>query len=85
MNLELWHAIAAIAVILNLSITIFIARRDDMDRFQKAAQITIAWLIPILAAIGLWLFHRSNDDNSPGSGPFGGGPRDSIGVQSSGD
>jgi len=35
--------------------------RDDLESFQKFAQIIIVWLIPLIAAIGIWVFHRSND------------------------
>lgn len=72
-------------VVLNLSVSILIVRRDDLDSFQKAAQIAMVWTIPFIAAIGLWLFHRSNDDNNPGGGPIGGGPNDSIGGHVGGD
>lgn len=72
-------------VVLNLSVSILIVRRADLDSFQKAAQIGIVWIIPVIAAIGLWFFHRSNDDNNSGGGPIGGGPNDSIGVHVGGD
>ena len=83
--MEDWYFIFLVFSVLNIVVSIFIARRDDLDRFQKSAQIIIVWLIPFIAAIGLWLFHRSNDDDSSGGGPIGGGPSDSIGVQVSGD
>ena len=37
----------------------------------------MVWLIPIIGAIGLWSFNRSNDNDSTGSGPLGGGSNDS--------
>ena len=66
-------------VTLNILVSIFIARRADLDSFQKGAQVTMVWLIPFIAAVGLWLFHRSIDDKRRGVGPIGGGPNDSIG------
>ena len=72
-------------VALNLSVSILIVRRADFDLFQKAAQIAMVWIIPFIAAIGLWLFYRSNDDNRQGGGSGGGGPNDSIGVHVGGD
>ena len=69
----------------NILVSIFIARRSDLDSFQKCAQVTMVWLIPLIAAIGLWLLHRSNDSNRRGGGSIGGGPNDSIGVHVSGD
>ena len=83
--MEIWHLLVLAVLALNIIVSIFIARRDDLDTFQKTAQIVIVWLIPFIAAIGLWLFHRGNDDNSSGGGPIGGGPSDSIGVQASSD
>ncbi|KKD61698.1 hypothetical protein RN22_04455 [Grimontia sp. AD028] len=82
--MEDWYFIFLVLSVLNIVVSIFIARRDDLDRFQKSAQIIIVWFIPFIAAIGLWLFHRSNDDDSSGGGPIGGGSSDSIGVQVSG-
>jgi hypothetical protein len=81
MKLEIWHIILLTACILNVAVSIVISRRNSLDRFQKISQIVIVWLIPFIAGIGLWLFHRNDDDNSSGSGPIGGGPSDSIGTQ----
>jgi len=81
MKFEIWHIILLVAFILNVVVSIFIFRRDSLDRFQKISQIVIVWLIPFIAAIGIWLFHRSDEDDSPGSGPIGGGSSDSIGAQ----
>ncbi|GAA6146024.1 hypothetical protein NBRC116585_21420 [Thalassolituus maritimus] len=83
--MEIWTFIFLSWVVLNLSVSILIVRRADLDSFQKAAQIAIVWIIPVIAAIGLWLFHRSNDDSNPGGGPIGGGPNDSIAVHVGGD
>ena len=33
-------------VVLNLLVSILIVRRSDLDSFQKAAQITMVWIIP---------------------------------------
>ncbi len=83
--MEIWVFILLSLVVLNLSVSILIVRRPDLDSFQKVAQIAMVWVIPVIAAIGLWLFHRSNDDDNPGGGPIGGGPNDSIGVHVGGD
>ena len=83
--MEIWAFIFLSLVVLNLSVSILIVKRADLDSFQKAAQIAIVWIIPVIAAVGLWLFHRSKDDNNAGGGPIGGGPNDSIGVHVGGD
>ena len=74
---------AGTLLILNLYVSIFLLRRDDLEPIQKALQIVIVWLIPFFGAIGLWLFNRSQDDdnNKPGKRSFGGGANDSIGAQ----
>jgi hypothetical protein len=46
---------------MNFIVTIFLLRRDDLEPFQKGAQIFIVWLIPVIAGIGIWQFHRSQD------------------------
>ncbi len=85
MEFEIWYVIAGIAILLNIIVSIFLARRDDLETFQKGAQIFIVWLIPFFAAIGLWLLNRSQDAPARSSKSFGGGPQDSDGVGSSGD
>jgi formate hydrogenlyase subunit 3/multisubunit Na+/H+ antiporter MnhD subunit len=55
----------AIAAILNIAVSIFIARRDDLEKSQKAWQILIIWLVPYIAAIGLWLVNRGHDIKRP--------------------
>ena len=66
--------VVLIAVLLNIAASVFLARRKDLDKTQKTFQIVIVWLIPFLAAIGLWLLNRSHDDKT-GAEPkaFGGG------------
>ena len=81
MKFEIWHIILLVAFILNVAVSIYISRRDSLDRFQKISQTVIVWLIPFIAAIGIWLFHRSDEDGSSGIGPLGGGSSDSIGTQ----
>ncbi len=88
MNSDMWYAIIITLCLLNLFVSIFIAKRDDLERFQKIAQIIIVWLIPVIGAIALWSFNRSNDDddNKPDKGAFGGGSSgDNISATSAGD
>ncbi len=46
-----------------------------METTQRVVQILIVWLIPLLGALGLYLFHKSQDDyvSIPFKGKFGGG------------
>lgn len=85
MEFEIWYVIVGIAILLNVCVSVFLIRRDDLEMFQKAAQISFVWLIPFFAAIGLWLLNRSYDAPAPSTKSFGGGPRDSGAVDSSGD
>lgn len=85
MEFELWYVIVGIAILLNIVVSVFLARRDDLESFQKGAQIFIVWLIPFFAAIGLWLLNRSQDAPIRSTKSFGGGPQYSSGVSSSGD
>ncbi|MDP5460658.1 hypothetical protein [Alishewanella sp. SMS8] len=85
MEFEIWYLVVGIAILLNIVVSIFLARRDDLETFQKGAQIFIVWLIPFFAAIGLCLFHRSQDAPTKKHKNFGEGPRDGIAGGSSGD
>ena len=74
-----------ILFILNIIVSIYLYKRDDLDQLQKVVQIVVVWLIPFVGAISLWLFNRGHDeDNKPSSGSFGGGSS-SGGVTSGGD
>ena len=46
-----------------------------METTQRVVQILSVWLIPFLGALGLYLFHKSQDDyvSIPFKGKFGGG------------
>lgn len=64
-----------VIVVLNVTVSIYLCKRYDLEYFQKVAQIIVVWLIPFVGAIGLWLFNRNqdNDTNKPSGGSFGGG------------
>ncbi|MCF2860146.1 hypothetical protein L1286_21935 [Pseudoalteromonas sp. SMS1] len=68
----------------NLLMSVFIAKRNDLEIIQKAVQIIIIWLIPIFGATGLWLFYRSQDQESihTSKRPFGGGSAGNSGMGS---
>jgi hypothetical protein len=78
MEFKIWYLVVGIAILLNIVVSIFLARRDDLETFQKGAQIFIVWLIPFFAAIGLWLLNRSQDAPTKKHKSFGGGSNDSI-------
>jgi hypothetical protein len=63
MSAETLWIIIGMWILLNFVVTIYICKRDDLNRFQKVAQSILVWLIPIFAAIGLWVFHRNSDKN----------------------
>jgi hypothetical protein len=85
MEFKIWYLVVGIAILLNIVVSIFLARRDDLETFQKGAQIFIVWLIPFFAAIGLWLLNRSQDAPIKKHKTFGEGPRNGIAGGSSGD
>lgn len=85
MVFELWHVVLIVASVLNVLVSVFLFKRDDLEPFQKGAQVLIVWLIPFVAAIGLWMFNKSNDVEVTSKKEFGGGPQDSSGAGSSGD
>ncbi len=61
MEFKIWYAVVTSIVLMNLIVTIFLLRRDDLEPFQKGAQLFIVWLIPVIAGIGIWQFYRSQD------------------------
>ena len=71
--------------LLNLFVSIYIIRRDDLENFQKFAQTLIVWIIPLLGATALWMFHYNSDNPKPTKRRIvGGGPVDSSGVSQGG-
>ena len=53
MESKVFYGIIAFVGVLNLMVSIYIARRGDLEPFQKKAQIILIWLIPLIAAIGI--------------------------------
>ena len=64
MSIEIVWIISSIYTLLSLLVTLLILKRDDLEPVQKIAQSIMVWLIPFVAAIGIWLFFRSEDRNS---------------------
>jgi len=83
-SLFMIYAALAIYIAISLAVSVFLAKRDDLDNVQKTAQIVLVWLIPYIAAIALWQFHKSQDLPIKKHSEFGGGPRDSSGDGSDG-
>ena len=79
MDVEILYVVMAILFILNASVSVFLMKRDDLDTFQKGAQMLLVWLVPFLAAIGVWLLNRSQDIQATRAKNLGGGVSDSIG------
>ncbi len=82
-----WITLVVLAL-LNILVSILLVNRDDLEAFQKAAQIVIVWLVPFLGAMGVWWFHHSQDKNAimPANRSFGGGAGgESSSYTSSGD
>lgn len=61
MNFEILSVIICIVFCINIYVSIYLIKRDDIDSFQKKSQIILVWLIPILASVALLLFYRSQD------------------------
>ncbi|MCG7639838.1 hypothetical protein [Alteromonas sp. CNT1-28] len=60
-------------LVLSIAVSVFLAKREDLDSVQKIAQIIIAWLIPIIGAVALWQFNKSQDQPTKKYSEFGGG------------
>ena len=71
-------------LVLSLAVSVFLVKRDDLDNVQKVFQILLVWLIPYFAAIGLWLFNKSQDQPIKQFSEFGGGVQDSNNAGSDG-
>lgn len=85
-SMTYWLVFLVITLILNTYTSFYLSRRDDLETSQKVAQVILVWLIPLISAICLLLFYKSQDDeNDPDKGSFGGGPSNSIGTSHSGD
>lgn len=71
-------------IVLSICTTIFLITREELEPFQKGAQIFIVWLIPYFAATGLWLLNREPTLSKKAVKEFGGGVQDS-GISSGSD
>ena len=85
MDFDILYIVIGVVLLLNLLVSVYLLRNDELEPFQKGAQILIVWLIPFIAAIGLWLFHRNDEVEAKKYKEFGGGSRDHSGISSGGD
>jgi len=51
-------AIGTIAVA-NIGVSLLVIKCPMFSSFQKAAQCSIVWLVPLFGAVGIWAFVRS--------------------------
>jgi len=73
MELNYFYIGFGVIVLLNVIVSILLIKRDDLEVFQKVVQVILVWLIPFFAAVGLWLFYRSQDKPKSIPKSFGGG------------
>ncbi|GLX76714.1 hypothetical protein tinsulaeT_00540 [Thalassotalea insulae] len=51
----------SILVIINIAVSLFLFRRDDLEKFQKVGQTIVVWLIPFVGAVIMWVFNRNQE------------------------
>jgi hypothetical protein len=61
MDIEYLISLAVALFLLNVAVSVFLIRRDDLERFQKVAQAFIVWLVPIVGAIFVWRLNKKYD------------------------
>lgn len=61
MELNYFYIGFSVIALLNVIVSALLIKRDDLEVFQKVMQVILVWLIPLFAAVGLWLFYRSQD------------------------
>jgi phosphate/sulfate permease len=72
-------AAIGIALLINIAVSVMIARRDNFEKAQKVLQVLLVWLIPFLGGIIVWAILRSITYEPPKkpNKEFGSGPQDS--------
>ena len=76
-------ASAVVVIILNSYVTLRVWRKSDFEIFQKIAQSFIIWLIPIIGALFILTFMKSDEIRKGPDNPNDGQGNDSMpgGVQ----
>jgi len=69
--------------VLSVLATIFVVRNDEFDNAQKAAQILLTWIVPMVGAIAILLIHWSLNEPSKRKKAFGGGSSASSDIGTS--
>ena len=85
MELKFWYAILSSLSVINIAVTVFLFRLDDLEPFQKYAQSFFVWLIPIIGAIVMWRVNRSHDISYKRNKELGGGASSLGSYDSAGD
>ena len=74
---QVLEAAAAVVALLNLAISVAVARSQGLSFGQKLAQCLVVWLLPPLGALLIGLFMWTQRGNAPATGypsiPYGRG------------
>ena len=86
MPLELNALVLGLAAlgVLNCLVSLRIAFATGATRTQKWLQVALVWFVPLLGALFVFLFYRTDSEpRGPAEPPFGGGAHDGMpgGVQ----
>ena len=85
MELKFLYATQSLFFVINIAVTVFLFKRDDLETFQKYAQSLFVWLIPLIGAIVMWRVNRSHDVNYKRNNELGGGASSLGTYDSAGD
>jgi hypothetical protein len=70
-------AVAGLGVLgLNVGMSVYVGRLKTLTRTQKLLQLGIVWLVPLVGALLVYIFHRTDSEprgpDKPAVGPFEG-------------
>jgi len=54
---------AVFLVLLNIYVSVFCFRREDLDTFQKCAQSILIWMVPFIGATLVYSINTSSDSS----------------------
>jgi len=82
MNFGMAYTLLSIYFVVSVAASFRTLRSDYFGIWQKVAQISIVWLLPVIGGVILWMLHGSlSRGPKRASRKFGGGPVSSGNIQ----
>lgn len=55
------YSLVGLIFVMNIVVSVYVGKRDDLSSFQKSFQMVFIWMLPILGGMFVYSINRSHD------------------------